>query len=406
MKALVYTGPHAMEVRDVADPTPAASDELLIRVEACGICGSDMHAWHGHDDRRPAPLVLGHEAVGTIVEGDRAGTRVAVNPLVTCQTCEHCLSGRENLCFTRQIISMPPREGAFSQFIAVPERNLVAVPDHVKPVAASLTEPLACGWHAVRLADQAMFKPMAEARVLVLGGGAIGLGAALAEALVPDYHVLAVGRTTGALEDIDDLIQAKGGSATLAPMDICETPAMAQLCRSIYDRWGKVDLWCHTAIHAAPLAPVNHIDVKDFSRSMKVNVEATSQLISFVAPLLGTEGQAVFFDDTGASGKFFGSYGASKAAIMYLAEGMYADLKDTGIDVQVINPGFIKTRLTDKNDFQMPFIMEPDEAAEVFFNHMKLGGFKRSFPRLFSWLFRGSQFLPDWAYYRIFSSGG
>ncbi|MEM7748255.1 MAG: alcohol dehydrogenase catalytic domain-containing protein, partial [Pseudomonadota bacterium] len=180
MKALVYTGPHAMEVRDVADPTPAASDELLIRVEACGICGSDMHAWHGHDDRRPAPLVLGHEAVGTIVEGDRAGTRVAVNPLVTCQTCEHCLSGRENLCFTRQIISMPPREGAFSQFIAVPERNLVAVPDHVKPVAASLTEPLACGWHAVRLADQAMFKPMAEARVLVLGGGAIGLGAALA----------------------------------------------------------------------------------------------------------------------------------------------------------------------------------------------------------------------------------
>ncbi|MEM8972769.1 MAG: alcohol dehydrogenase catalytic domain-containing protein [Pseudomonadota bacterium] len=180
MKALVYTGPHAMEVRDVADPTPAASDELLIRVEACGICGSDMHAWHGHDDRRPAPLVLGHEAVGTIVEGNRAGTRVAVNPLVTCQTCEHCLSGRENLCFTRQIISMPPREGAFSQFIAVPERNLVAVPDHVKPVAASLTEPLACGWHAVRLADQAMFKPMAEARVLVLGGGAIGLGAALA----------------------------------------------------------------------------------------------------------------------------------------------------------------------------------------------------------------------------------
>lgn len=180
MKALVYTAPHAMEVRDVADPNPTAADELLIRVEACGICGSDMHAWHGHDERRPAPLVLGHEAVGTIVDGVKAGERVAVNPLVTCQSCEHCTSGRENLCFTRQIISMPPREGAFSQFIAVPERNLVTVPDHVSPVAAALTEPLACGWHAVRLANQAMFKPMADARALVLGGGAIGLGAALA----------------------------------------------------------------------------------------------------------------------------------------------------------------------------------------------------------------------------------
>jgi short-subunit dehydrogenase len=96
-------------------------------------------------------------------------------------------------------------------------------------------------------------------------------------------------------------------------------------------------------------------------------------------------------------------YGASKAGIMYLAESMHADLKSTGVKVQVANPGFIKTRLTDKNDFKMPFIMEPDEAAQIMLDHMKSNGFKRSFPTIFSLFFRVSQFLPDWLYYRIFS---
>jgi len=95
-------------------------------------------------------------------------------------------------------------------------------------------------------------------------------------------------------------------------------------------------------------------------------------------------------------------YTASKAATMSLAECMYADLRKTGVDVQVANPGFIKTRLTDKNDFKMPFLMQPDEAAQAMFDHMNTDHFKKSFPMLFSWLFRVSQFLPDWAYYRIF----
>ncbi|MEL7204406.1 MAG: SDR family oxidoreductase, partial [Pseudomonadota bacterium] len=153
-----------------------------------------------------------------------------------------------------------------------------------------------------------------------------------------DHHVVAVGRTTGALEEIDDLIQARGGSATLAPMDITETSAMAQLCRSIFDRWGKLDLWLHTAVHAAPLAPANHIDPKDFTRSMKVNVEATSQLITFVAPLLGTQGQAVFFDDPRATGKFFGAYGASKAAQMQLAQSWQAETVKTGPRIHILSP--------------------------------------------------------------------
>ena len=175
-------------------------------------------------------------------------------------------------------------------------------------------------------------------KLALITGASRGLGAALAEALVPDYHIVAVGRTTGALEEIDDLIQAKGGSATLAPMDITETAAMAQLCRSIYDRWGKLDLWVHTAIHAAPLAPANHIDMKDFGKSVKVNVEATAQLITFVAPLLGTQGHAVFFDDVHMSEKFFGSYGASKAAQMHLARSWQAETAKTGPHVHILSP--------------------------------------------------------------------
>ena len=145
MKALIYTGPETLAFQDSPEPAVAAGD-VLINVAHVGICGSDMHAWHGHDDRRPAPLILGHEAGGTTADG----RRVTVNSLVTCGMCADCVSGRDNLCASRQIISMPPREGAFAERLAMPERNLVAIPDAIPTEKAALAEPLACGWHAVR----------------------------------------------------------------------------------------------------------------------------------------------------------------------------------------------------------------------------------------------------------------
>lgn len=178
MKALVYEAPETLGFRDMPDPV-AASGEELIRVDAVGICGSDMHAYLGHDNRRPAPLILGHEAAGVIVGGARDGERVTVNPLVTCETCRACKEGRENLCASRQIISMPPREGAFAQYVAMPPRNLVTVPGHIPFKHAALAEPLAVSWHALRLGIAALFDKE-DARCLVLGGGAIGVGAALA----------------------------------------------------------------------------------------------------------------------------------------------------------------------------------------------------------------------------------
>lgn len=178
MKALVYTGPEALDYRDMPDPEPGPDDQL-VRVESVGICGSDMHAYLGHDDRRPAPLILGHEAAGTIMGGPRDGDRVTVNPLVSCGACPACTSGRDNLCPDRQIISMPPREGAFAQLLKMPDRNLIGVPADVALTKAALAEPLAVSWHSVRLGLEALH-PAMERRALVLGGGAIGLAAALA----------------------------------------------------------------------------------------------------------------------------------------------------------------------------------------------------------------------------------
>ncbi|HEY8566554.1 MAG TPA: alcohol dehydrogenase catalytic domain-containing protein [Beijerinckiaceae bacterium] len=178
MKALVYTGPNALVYRDEPDAAPEA-DEVLVRVEAVGICGSDMHAYHGLDSRRPAPLILGHEAAGRIVSGPRAGERVTINPLVVDPSCPYAIEGRWHLSPTRQIISMPPRPGAFAELVRIPERNLVPVPDELSIERAALAEPIAVAWHAVRIGAERLHQPLAASRVVVLGGGAIGLAAAL-----------------------------------------------------------------------------------------------------------------------------------------------------------------------------------------------------------------------------------
>ncbi|MEQ3728877.1 MAG: alcohol dehydrogenase catalytic domain-containing protein, partial [Tateyamaria sp.] len=178
MKALVYEGVETLGVRDV--PMPELRDgQSLVRITASGICGSDMHAYLGHDARRPAPLILGHEAAGVIEGGPRDGVRVTINPLVNCGVCTACRAGRENLCPERLIISMPPREGAFAQYVAMRDENLIVVPEHVPLEKAALAEPLAVSWHSVRLGLEAMDHGLGQS-ALVIGGGAIGLAAALA----------------------------------------------------------------------------------------------------------------------------------------------------------------------------------------------------------------------------------
>ncbi len=177
MKALVYTDTLEMQYRDEPDPVPGPG-EALVKLEAVGICGSDMHAYHGHDARRIPPLILGHEAVGVVQNGDQQGKRVVLNPLMTCGTCDHCQGGRSNLCAERELIGMR-LAGAFAQYVTIPERNLLDMPQEMDPVIASLAEPAATSLHAIFLAEKVLYRPLSECRALVLGGGSIGAFAAL-----------------------------------------------------------------------------------------------------------------------------------------------------------------------------------------------------------------------------------
>ena len=179
----------------------------------------------------------------------------------------------------------------------------------------------------------------AMTKIALITGASRGLGAAIAEALSDTHHVVAVARTSGGLEELDDRIQARGGSATLAPMDVTNSDAMATLCRGIHDRWGHLDLWVHTAVHTAPLSPAAHVDTKDWAKSVATNVTAIGTLIPFIAPLLGETGTAVFFDDPDTNGgKFLGAYGASKAAQIAFARSWQAETGKIGPKVMIETP--------------------------------------------------------------------
>jgi L-iditol 2-dehydrogenase len=150
-----------------------------------------MHAYHGHDSRRPPPFVLGHEAAGIIASGPDRGARVAVNPLVPCGVCDWCLEGRPHLCPSRQLLSVPPRAGAFAELVRVPQPNVVKIPDGLDSAKAALTEPLAVAYHAVNLGVRLLARPLAASRCAVLGGGGIGLACALVLAMqgAADIHI-------------------------------------------------------------------------------------------------------------------------------------------------------------------------------------------------------------------------
>jgi len=176
-------------------------------------------------------------------------------------------------------------------------------------------------------------------RIALITGASRGLGAALAEALAREgWHVIALARTTGALEELDDRIQALGGQATLAPMDITQDDAMRHLCRSLHDRWGRIDLWAHTAVHVPPLSPAGHVAIKDWDKTLATTLRATGTLIPMIEPLLraSAQGTALFFDDparqdeTGAPRKFFGAYGAAKAGQIALAQSWAAECAALG----------------------------------------------------------------------------
>ena len=272
MKALVYTATMEMEIRDV--PAPDAGDgRVVLDVACCGICGSDMHAFLGHDERRPAPLILGHEVSGTIVSGKDTGQRVTINPLVTCGKCPACMRGQDNLCPDRQIISMPPREGGFAEYVAMPASNLVRVPDHVSDAQAALAEPIACGWHAVRLAKRALGREAEGAKALVIGGGAIGLGAALSLKAqgIADVQLVEPNRERASI------LQERCGLTVLTP----ENVASAGLFDVVIDGVGYSATQATASASARPGGVILHIGLGEAEGGLDIR-RMTLQEITFI----------------------------------------------------------------------------------------------------------------------------
>ena len=156
MKAPVYTNKETLTYKEEIDAV-AKEGETLIKVSATGICGSDMHAYHGHDDRRLPPLILGHEISGT---NKNDNTPVFINPLITCNLCQECTTGREHLCPNRGLLGMIKpvnRPGGFAEFVSVPNQNISSVPINVDLNSLSLTKPTAVAFHAIKIAEQSSF---------------------------------------------------------------------------------------------------------------------------------------------------------------------------------------------------------------------------------------------------------
>lgn len=237
-------------------------------------------------------------------------------------------------------------------------------------------------------------------KVYWLVGASEGLGAALAHKLSKSGATVVLSARSA--DKLEALAEELPGQARTVAMDVADMDSV----RAAAEEVGEVDGVVFLAGVYWPMKATEW-DVDAANAMADINFTGMVRVMGVCVPpmVARDEGHIVI---TGSLSGFRGlpgaiGYAASKAGTMSLAESMYADLKDTGVDVQLANPGFIKTRLTEKNDFNMPFIMEPDAAAEEMMAHMRSDAFKKSFPRVFSWVFRLSQFMPDWMYYRLFA---
>lgn len=231
-------------------------------------------------------------------------------------------------------------------------------------------------------------------------GASEGLGLALARLLSgAGAEVILSARSP---ERLAEAVAAMPGRAKAVPCDVADGASVRAAAEAAGDIDGVVFL---AGVYWPMAAQV--WDAEKAEAMADINFTGCLRVIGAALPAMVARdrGHVVI---TGSLSGFRGlpgaiGYAASKAGTMALAESLYCDLRGTGVAVQVANPGFIRTRLTAKNDFKMPFLMEPEEAARAMFDLMASDAFKKSFPTVFSWFFRLGQFLPDWAYFRLFA---
>jgi 2-desacetyl-2-hydroxyethyl bacteriochlorophyllide A dehydrogenase len=173
MKTIVYHGPKMLALEEHAEPI-AETGEVVVKVEAVGICGSELEGYLGHSSVRFPPLIMGHEFCGIIATMSEAhadfsvGDKIVVNPLIPCMQCNRCSRGQQNICLQRKLVGIH-RPGAFAEYVTVPLNNLYKVPQDMNSALASLAEPLAVCIHGLKIG----YKPMKD--MLIIGAGPIGL---------------------------------------------------------------------------------------------------------------------------------------------------------------------------------------------------------------------------------------
>ncbi|UCD50493.1 MAG: galactitol-1-phosphate 5-dehydrogenase [Phycisphaerales bacterium] len=229
MKALLYTEPYTLQYTDVPDPS-FGNDEVLIRVKACGVCGSDVQGYTGKTGRRLPPLIMGHEAAGVVAQVGRnvtdfaAGDRVCFDSTVYCNRCPACTQGLLNRCVKRQVlgVSVPEfkRHGALAEFVAVPHWIVAKLPDDMSFVQAALLEPASIGTHAANRG------PIADSdTILVIGAGTIGL------------FILQAAKLRGARKTIAcDINEFRLNLARQVGADECIDPHNIALTNAIHER--------------------------------------------------------------------------------------------------------------------------------------------------------------------------
>lgn len=263
MKALLLTAPSRLEFVDHPTPVPQ-DDEVLLRIRACGICGSDIHGWDGSSGRRNPPLIMGHEAAGEIAAVGRGvtdwkvGERVTFDSTIYCGTCAFCRSGEINLCTARRVVGVSPAEykqhGAFAEYLALPARILHRVPPGVPFEHAAFVEPVAIALHAV---GRASLRPGEVAAVV--GSGMIGLlviqalrarGVERVIAVDRDPARLGTAREVGATDTLQvgrddvakEVFERTGGRGADVVLEAVGIPATVPLALELARRGGAVVL--------------------------------------------------------------------------------------------------------------------------------------------------------------------
>ena len=244
MKAAMTTEQHGFAIVEIPDPTPGP-DELVIRVAACGVCGSDVKA----QPFMPAGMVMGHELGGEVVAvgrnvGDwRVGTNVAVLPVVSCGRCEYCAAGAVSHCAQTRYLGMGPDGGGFAEFAAIPARHAFALPDNMTQVYAALVEPFAVGLHGVHSGEVSRGED-----VLVVGAGGVGLttiawaramGANRVTAVDPDPQRRESARAIGATDAVPSAVEAEP-NAYDAALECVGRPELLQACQAAVRPQGRI----------------------------------------------------------------------------------------------------------------------------------------------------------------------